>query len=86
MSAVYAAGGWETSPAESTGVPGTVLRAFRRCAVLRALRPDCITFAAGAFVEAALGKGFLSAADATLDALLTQVIAARKSFVCVVGM
>lgn len=63
-------GGWETSVAEVTRVPSHVLTAFRRVAVLRALRPDRVTAAASAFVQSVLGGSFLSLPDATLEALV----------------
>ena len=53
--------GWELDPAEAT-LPPTAkswLAAWRRLLVVRALRPDQVQASATAFVEQALGRGFL---------------------------
>jgi hypothetical protein len=75
--------GWETSVAEVTQVPAHVLKAFRRVAVLRALRPDRVTAAASSFVQSVFGESFLALPDATLEALV-QVRHSRlkEAFYC----
>ena len=60
-------------PEESRGSTAGILRAFRRLAVIRAVRPDRIASCAQHFIDVAMGAPFAAVTDTDFQALVVKV-------------
>lgn len=66
---------------ESRGSSAGILRAFRRLAVIRAVRPDRIASCAQHFIDVAMGAPFAAVTDTDFQALVVKVRADPESSV-----